>query len=55
MHGEISETTGRVTGKRVKEGRHLVELSQVSRTIDGVVYGKGTILVQLPSRDGNAA
>jgi hypothetical protein len=52
MHGEISETTGRVTGKRVEEGRHLVELDLVSRTIDGVTYGKGTVLAQLPSREG---
>jgi len=55
MHGEISETTGRVISKYVEAGRHLVELDLVSRTIDGVIYGKGTVLVQLPSRVGEDA
>jgi hypothetical protein len=54
MHGEISETKGRVAAKRVEEGRHLVVLDIVSRTLDGVIYGKGTVLVQLPSDDGKA-
>jgi hypothetical protein len=55
MHGEISETTGRVISKRVDEGWHLVELDLVSCTTDGVVYSKGTVLVQLPSRAGEEA
>jgi acyl dehydratase len=55
MHGEISATTGHVTSKRVDGGRHLVEIALASRTNGGVVYGQGTVLVQLPTHDSKAS
>lgn len=55
LHGEISHTTGRVSGKRVERGQHLVDIELSSRTSDGVVYGQGTAVVRLPSRAGGDA
>ncbi|WP_205875580.1 FAS1-like dehydratase domain-containing protein [Mycobacterium camsae] len=52
MMGEISYTAGKVVDKRRDGERYLVELDMTSRTLDGVPYAKGKVIVDLPSRDG---
>lgn len=48
--GDLLVFTGKVTGKRVEDGRHLVDIEQEARNQDGElsVIGGGT--VELPSR-----
>jgi hypothetical protein len=41
---------GRVTGKRVEEGHHLVEIEQEARNQDGELSVVGGGVVELPAR-----
>ncbi len=52
MFGDVSRTSGTVTGKRVDRDRHLVELKMTSETLDGIPYATGTVAVDLPTRAG---
>jgi len=52
--GEISRSAARVAGKRKEDGRHLVDLELVAHTEDGIRYGEGTAIVQLPSKHDDA-
>ena len=48
--GDYLIIEGRVTGKRVEDGRHLVEIEQEARNQDGEQSVLGGGLVELPSR-----
>jgi len=48
--GEISRSSARVTGKREEDGRHFVDLGLTAHTADGIRYGEGTAIVELPSK-----
>jgi len=48
--GEISRSSARVTGKREEDGRHFVDLGLTAHTTDGIRYGEGTAIVELPSK-----
>lgn len=52
MTGEISRSTGIVTGKRRDADRHVVDLEMTSSTLDNLSYAKGRVTVDLPSHDG---
>jgi acyl dehydratase len=54
LMGEVSRTTAHVAAKREEEGRHLVEIAVASHVQtgvgeNGVRYGQGTVIVELPS------
>jgi acyl dehydratase len=48
--GDLLFIDGRVTGKRIEEGRHLVEIAQEAHNQDGELSVLGTGLVELPTR-----
>ena len=48
--GDYLMIEGRVTGKRVEDGRHLVEIEQEARNQDGEQSVVGGGVVELPSR-----
>lgn len=50
--GDLLFIDGVVTGKRIEQGRHLVEIRQEARNQDGELSAIGTGLVALPSRGG---
>jgi acyl dehydratase len=50
--GDLLTITGRVTGKRIENGRHLVEVEQEGRNQDGELSVLGTGVIALPSRGG---
>lgn len=54
LFGEISRTTGRVTGKRRDGDRCLVDLQLASETWGAVPYCKGNFIVELSSRAGQS-
>ena len=47
--GDLLVITGKVTGKRVEDGRHLVDIEQEARNQDGELSVLGTGVVELPS------
>jgi len=47
--GDLLFITGKVTGKRVEAGRHLVDIEQEARNQDGELSVVGTGTVELPS------
>ena len=47
--GDLLIITGKVTGKRVEDGRHLVDIEQEARNQDGELSVLGTGVVELPS------
>ena len=48
--GDMLFITGKVTGKRVEEGRHLVDIEQQANNQDGELSVLGTGIVELPTR-----
>ncbi|MDD9936356.1 MAG: MaoC family dehydratase N-terminal domain-containing protein [Myxococcales bacterium] len=48
--GEVLFIDGSVTGKRIEDGKHLVEVEQKAETHRGELSALGTALVELPSR-----
>jgi hypothetical protein len=48
--GDLLFITGKVTGKRVEGGRHLVDIEQEARNQDGELSIVGTGTVELPKR-----
>jgi acyl dehydratase len=48
--GDLLTIDGKVTGKRVEDGRHLVEIAQEARNQDGELSVIGTSVVELPKR-----
>jgi acyl dehydratase len=50
--GDLLFIDGKVTGKRVENGRHLVDIEQVARNQDGELSVVGSGTVALPSRNG---
>jgi acyl dehydratase len=48
--GDLLFITGKVTGKRVEDGRHLVDIEQEARNQDGELSIVGTGTVELPSK-----
>ena len=48
--GDLLFIDGKVTGKRVEGGRHLVDIMQEARNQDGELSVVGTGTVALPSR-----
>jgi acyl dehydratase len=52
LMGEASAVTGKVAGKRREGGRCLADLRMIAKTLDGVPYARGRVVVDLPSRDG---
>jgi acyl dehydratase len=48
--GDLLFITGKVTGKRIEEGRRLVDIEQEARNQDGELSVIGTGTVELPSR-----
>jgi acyl dehydratase len=47
--GDLLVITGKVTGKRVEDGRHLVDIEQEARNQDGELSVLGIGVVELPS------
>ena len=41
---------GTVTGKRIEDGKHLVDIEQEARNQDGELSVLGTGIVELPTR-----
>ncbi len=50
--GDLLFIDGKVTGKRVENGRHLVDIEQEARNQDGELSVVGSGTVALPSRNG---
>jgi acyl dehydratase len=50
--GDMLTITGKVTGKYVEDGRHLVIVEQEARNQDGELSVLGNGIVELPSRNG---
>jgi hypothetical protein len=50
--GDLLFIDGKVTAKRVENGRHLVEVQQEARNQDGELSVVGTGTIALPSRHG---
>ncbi len=48
--GDLLFITGKVTGKRVEDGRHLVDIEQEARNQDGELSIIGSGTVELPSK-----
>ena len=48
--GDLSINRIAVTGKRVEDGRHLVDLTWWCETIEHQIHTEGTATVELPSR-----
>jgi len=48
--GDLLFITGKVTGKRVEDGRHLIDIEQEARNQDGELSIVGTGTVELPSK-----
>jgi acyl dehydratase len=48
--GDTLRIDGTVTGKRVDNGRHLVEIAQEARNQDGEISVLGGAVVELPKR-----
>jgi acyl dehydratase len=48
--GDLLFITGKVTGKRIEEGRHLVDIEQEARNQDGELSIIGTGTVELPAK-----
>ena len=50
--GDLLFIDGKVTGKRVENGRHLIDIEQEARNQDGELSVLGGGTVALPSRNG---
>jgi hypothetical protein len=48
--GDMLSIIGTVTGKRVEDGKHLVDIEQEARNQDGELSVLGTGVVELPTR-----
>jgi hypothetical protein len=48
--GDLLFITGKVTGKRTEDGRHLVDIEQEARNQDDELSIIGTGTVELPSK-----